>query len=111
MKHTTQVLQAMGPEKAEIKKAHTKAGGILILIGIMLTVMAFVLAVRVVDGGNEITWLLALVLGTPLACGIAVIIIGAIVASGEVVKAAVKDVVGLFTGAVKSVRKNGGSGT
>ena len=106
--HRTQVLQAVTDTKAEAKKSRTKTGTVLILIGLMIVVATFVLGLRIVDNGTDVTLPILLLLGTPLLAGVLLCLVGATVWSGELVTAGLKDIVGTVRGLVGVSRKSGG---
>ena len=106
--HRTQVLQAVPADKLEEKKGRTKTGTVLVGIGLVLVLASFMLGLRIVDNGTDITLLVLALLGVPLLAGVLLCLVGATVWSGELVTAGFKDIIGTVRGIVGVFRKGGG---
>lgn len=105
--HRTQVLEAMPQAKAAAKKANTKLGIVLVALGVLAALSAFVLARDLVQSGNAFDKWSLLVMALPLGVGLFLCVLGATVWSGELVRAGLKD----MAAAVRSVWRRNGSGS
>jgi hypothetical protein len=99
VKNTTQVLQAIPPAKAAEKKSRTIQGVALGVLGCVMALTSFAVTIRLVWTGATIDkW--SVVLATlPLVGGIFMVAYGSHIASGELSRAALKDI----TAAVRAV--------
>lgn len=91
-KHLSQVVQQLPAEKLAAKKLKTILGAALVAIGSVAALGAFVIAILLVQGGMAIDKWSVILAGLPLLAGLFLVIVGAHVASGELVSAALKDV-------------------
>lgn len=106
----TQVLQAVTPGKAAEKIQNTKLGVALVSLGVAAAAVSFLMMLRMVWTGAEITLLGLIFAGVPLVVGMVLLVMGAHQWSGELVTAAIKDVLSLFGGVSKLWRRNGNGG-
>lgn len=106
--HRTQVLKAVGPEKAAQKIQKTVIGIAFMSVGVLAVLVSFALVLRMVWTGSDITVLGVILVLLMLCFGLALSIIGAHQWSSELVTAGVKDVGSLFGGLLR-IWKRGGS--
>lgn len=92
MEHLTEVTQSLPSVKRERKVRRTWLGVTLVALGGLVSVGSFVLAVLIVQQGGAIDkWSVTLAC-LPFVGGLFLAVMGAHVASGELVSAALKDV-------------------
>lgn len=103
--NTTQVLRALPEGKAEEKKARTKSGTVLVLLGLVLVVIGFAMALRLIESAAGLTVTGVIVVLGPMGSGALLGIVGATVWSGELVTAGFRDAIATVRGLVGAFRK------
>lgn len=103
---TTQVLSAVPEEKAAKKVRDTVLGVALMVFGALSAFVSFALMLRVVWTGGSLDMWSAIFTGAPMVVGVFLGVLGGLVASGELVRAGLKDITALL----KFWKRNGNGG-
>lgn len=105
MEHLTEVTQQLPPAKLARKKRSTILGVALVVLGGVMSLASFIAPILLIQGGMVIDKWAVMLACLPFAGGLLLAIVGANVASGELVSAALKDV-----GAMLRVWRRNGAG-